>query len=294
MGATYSNDYDLARFCRNFYVMAIEKPRIPTIVDHRTIPFLIFELPLNLRISISIVILAAVSPLYAFEQSDLFGKLVVLILLGTSTLAWAIIVEKWLALRAAAHQIQNSWRDLRSAKDAEEALANRDRLKGPCAILLDAAVDGAARTRRQPTARIDQELQAKRPIVVNDSEIASIRVAMEGEHLRQTGILESRLGILSSIVSTAPFIGLLGTVWGVMMAFCGMAAQGKADINALAPGVSGALLTTVVALIVAIPALIGFNLLIGQVHRLTDESEQFLDEFVCRLKSQLSEERRDG
>jgi biopolymer transport protein TolQ len=55
-----------------------------------------------------------------------------------------------------------------------------------------------------------------------------------------------------------------------MMAFCGMAAQGKADINALAPGVSGALLTTVVALIVAIPSLIGFNALAGGVHRTLD------------------------
>ena len=100
--------------------------------------------------------------------------------------------------------------------------------------------------------------------------------------------MEENLGLLGSIVSSSPFLGLLGTVWGVMMAFCGMALKGKADINAIAPGVSGALLTTVVALLVAIPALIGYNQLSSIVKELTIKYDHFTDEFIKLLKKHYS------
>jgi biopolymer transport protein TolQ len=99
--------------------------------------------------------------------------------------------------------------------------------------------------------------------------------------------MEERLGLLGSIVSAAPFLGLLGTVWGVMIAFCGMAVQGKADINAIAPGVSGALLTTVVGLLVAIPALIGFNLLTNKIKKLTIDLDNAAEQLLGLLKSAL-------
>ena len=99
--------------------------------------------------------------------------------------------------------------------------------------------------------------------------------------------MEERLGLLGSIVSAAPFLGLLGTVWGVMIAFCGMAAQGTANINAIAPGVSGALLTTVGGLLVAIPALIGFNLLTNKIKRLTIDLDNAAEQLLGLLKSSL-------
>ena len=230
--------------------------------------------------------LANATPLYAFQQSDLFGKLIVLVLLGASTLAWAIIVEKWLALRVTRRQMASGWKLLRSSANAEQILADRDSIGGVQHALLSAAVDAAARLRNQAPAAFDATLRGRGSLGPNPAEIDALKIAMEGEQLRQNELLEARLGLLSSIVSAAPFLGLLGTVWGVMMAFCGMAAQGKADINALAPGVSGALLTTVVALIVAIPALIGFNALASGVHRTIDESEQFIDELVGKMRTQ--------
>ena len=99
--------------------------------------------------------------------------------------------------------------------------------------------------------------------------------------------LDSDMGLLATAVSAAPFLGLLGTVWGVMIAFCGMAAQGKADINAIAPGVSGALLTTVVGLLVAIPALIGFNLLTNKIKKLTIDLDNAAEQLLGLLKSAL-------
>jgi biopolymer transport protein TolQ len=86
------------------------------------------------------------------------------------------------------------------------------------------------------------------------------------------------------MVSLSPFLGLFGTVWGVMMAFCGIAAAGKPDFFALAPGVAGALLTTVAGLVVAIPSLVGYNMLNGSIRQLTNMMDNFTEEFMVRLK----------
>ena len=97
--------------------------------------------------------------------------------------------------------------------------------------------------------------------------------------------IEQRLGLLSSIVSVSPFLGLLGTVWGVMLSFIGMAIEGKADINAIAPGVSGALLTTVVGLLVAIPAVIGYNFLSSQVKICAVRMDNFAEDLLSYIKA---------
>ena len=91
------------------------------------------------------------------------------------------------------------------------------------------------------------------------------------------------------MVSVSPFLGLFGTVWGVMLAFCGIAAAGKSDFSALAPGVAGALLTTVAGLVVAIPSLIGYNLLTSTIRNIATQLDNFSDEFMARIKlEQLS------
>ena len=97
--------------------------------------------------------------------------------------------------------------------------------------------------------------------------------------------LEGRLGGLGTVVTVSPFLGLLGTVYGVMAAFCAMAQQGRPDIAAMAPGVSGALLTTVVGLLVAIPAVVGLNTLTNGVQRTTMEMDRFVEELLAEIPS---------
>jgi biopolymer transport protein ExbB/TolQ len=87
--------------------------------------------------------------------------------------------------------------------------------------------------------------------------------------------LEERLVLLSLAVSGAPFLGLLGTVWGVMETFSEIAIQGRADLKAMAPGVSAALITTVMGLMVAIPAMFGYNYLISMVKGMIVEMDNF-------------------
>jgi biopolymer transport protein TolQ len=89
---------------------------------------------------------------------------------------------------------------------------------------------------------------------------------------------------LASIVSGAPFIGLLGTVWGVMEAFSSVAAQQSAGIPQLAPGVSGAMLATIAGLVVAIPSVFGYNFLLGHMKRMITEAENYASSLADRLE----------
>ena len=86
------------------------------------------------------------------------------------------------------------------------------------------------------------------------------------------------MGLLATAVTAAPFLGLLGTVWGVMEAFSGMAATGSPMLSAVAPGISGALLTTVVGLLVALPSSIGYNMLSNKIRRFCVEMDNFSQE----------------
>ena len=118
---------------------------------------------------------------------------------------------------------------------------------------------------------------------LTEIEVARIKNVMERTTSLEAARLESRLTVLGTFISVAPLLGLLGTVWGILVAFCQLAEKGRADISALAPGVAGALLTTVAGLLVAIPAAVGYNALVVRVKRLTDDMYDFSDEIASRL-----------
>lgn len=99
---------------------------------------------------------------------------------------------------------------------------------------------------------------------------------------------ESQIVTLGSIVTAAPFLGLLGTVWGVMEAFAGVASGGSATLQHLAPGVSGALLTTVAALAVAIPSVVGYNYIVNFIKGMTVEIENDASEIAEQFETEIN------
>jgi biopolymer transport protein TolQ len=102
--------------------------------------------------------------------------------------------------------------------------------------------------------------------------------------------LESGLILLAIAVSGAPFLGLLGTVWGVMSTFGHIAQQGSATLSAMAPGVAAALITTVAGLLVAIPSMFGYNWLVHNLRVLTVELDNFAQEMVSKMETEYLEE----
>jgi biopolymer transport protein ExbB/TolQ len=114
-----------------------------------------------------------------------------------------------------------------------------------------------------------------------------IKRSVEGTVAREALKLESGLILLAIAVSGGPFLGLLGTVWGVMDTFGGIAIKQRADLAAMAPGVSAALVTTVAGLLVAIPSMFGYNWLVHTLRVLTVELDNFAQSMASRMETEF-------
>ncbi|NQZ57758.1 MAG: MotA/TolQ/ExbB proton channel family protein [Lentisphaeraceae bacterium] len=230
-----------------------------------------------------IFFISTTSPFYAFEQSDYFGRIIVLLLMLISIAAWFVMMDKWLLFR----QVSNTTKKtLMQIEGTRSYLTLGNRMKSNCPI---AQVYRSGFTQLKHLFRSDdtaimisaETLTLPRALTPVESE--SVRNALERAVSDQIAYLENKMGLLSTVVASSPFFGLLGTVWGVMGSFAGMAEKGSADMSAIAPGISGALLTTVVGLLVAIPSLIGFNLLNNKMRQLINEMDGFVESFMANL-----------
>jgi len=119
--------------------------------------------------------------------------------------------------------------------------------------------------------------------VLSAQSIQAIRATLDGVMVRETQKLNKLMVFLTIAISGGPFLGLLGTVVGVMITFAAIAAAGDVNVNAIAPGIAAALLATVAGLAVAIPALFGYNYLISRIKEATSDMHVFVDEFVTKL-----------
>ena len=216
---------------------------------------------------------------YAFVHSDFMGQGIVILLTLFSIVTWTIMLEKGIGLS-------------RAYKNSRFFLEEFRQKRNPLALRTRAANDPspAARIFESAYARIcqmhgdEQRMISQGRRVLNDTELEVIRSTMEENVADQIVKLEDKIIFLMTAVSISPFLGLFGTVWGIMLAFTEMAMQGKPDIQTLAPGVSGALLTTVLGLLVAIPSLVGYNMISFYIKQITVYMDNFVEEFIAKLK----------
>jgi biopolymer transport protein ExbB len=129
---------------------------------------------------------------------------------------------------------------------------------------------------------------------LTDEALNVLRARLDAAVVREGQKLNRNMVLLTIAISGGPFLGLLGTVLGVMITFAVIAATGDVNINSIAPGISGALLATVAGLAVAIPALFGYNYLLTQIKDLTAEMRVFTDEFLAMVSERLAERHRGG
>ncbi len=129
--------------------------------------------------------------------------------------------------------------------------------------------------------------------VLSAASIAAIRASLDSGVVKEIQRLNRLMVILTIAISGGPFLGLLGTVVGVMITFAAIAASGDVNVNAIAPGIAAALVATVAGLGVAIPALFGYNYLISKIKDLTSDIQVFVDEFVTRMAEFYSADRPD-
>jgi len=234
---------------------------------------------------------SASAAIEAYKQSDSVGQVIVWLLFLGSILTWTIMVEKALTLRKAKRLSLEFVRVFRNEKFPLKMLIRSEQNLSPVASVYQHGAKNLLDFYNIPREFADQYASSRFPQKkLSTAEIETVRSSLERAVADQILQIEDKIGLLATAVSVSPFFGLFGTVWGVMMAFCGMATQGRADISAIAPGVSGALLTTVVGLLVAIPSLIGYNLLTNTIRQITVYMDNFVEEFMAKIKLEQYEQ----
>ncbi len=226
----------------------------------------------------------------AFWDSTLPGKLIVIILFLGSAGAWTIMWTKGVQLRFASQTTLEFLEAFRSERNPTALFTKREEYTGsPLNTIYKAGCQALGGELQAHGIDPDDLLmggltsEAHRHLTLNQLE--TLRSVVDRNVADEALQLEEQMGMLATAVSAAPFLGLLGTVWGVMDAFSGMAESGSAALSAVAPGISGALLTTIVGLIVALPSMVGYNLLSAHIRRISVQMDNFAQEFISEIQN---------
>jgi biopolymer transport protein TolQ len=223
---------------------------------------------------------ADLSILGLFWNADWVVKLVILLLLLASVWVWAIIFEKWFSLRKA-NQAADAFEDRFWSGGSLDELYDQEGVKPVHPM---AAVFGAAMGEWRRSARVAGADMTRGSVRERVDRAAAVTVQREMD--RQ----ERWMVFLASVGSTAPFVGLFGTVWGIMHSFAGIAQSNNTSLAVVAPGIAEALFATAIGLVAAIPAVLAYNKVSTDLSRLASRLEGFGTEFGAILSRQ-SEER---
>jgi biopolymer transport protein TolQ len=215
-------------------------------------------------------------------QTGLVGRMVLLILLFFSVVTWAIIIQKMLFLQKSQTQTRKFQKIFYSSNNLTNIYShcrsfNHSQL-ARLYVVGYTTLRGLQRKRGEPDSPEAESRKEEKRISAREAE--EIARALDIKSNQEMGVLEKYLIFLATAGSATPFIGLFGTVWGVMNAFRGLGMRGSASIEAVAPGISEALIATAAGLAVAIPAVIGYNYYINRAKVVGGEMDNFGAEFL--------------
>jgi biopolymer transport protein TolQ len=205
-------------------------------------------------------------------QTGPVAKIVILILIIFSVISWAVILSKWRLIGRARTQSGRFVRAFRKAQRMQDVAAGADQFRpSPLVGVFESAL---AEFKRQmgTTGGIHNSVSIQRVMQIASSE--------------EITRLERNLPWLAITGGVTPFIGLFGTVWGIIDAFHGLGTAGAATLRAVAPGISEALITTALGLAAAIPAVIAYNLIIGSIRELAARNDDFALEMLNLVERQ--------
>jgi len=223
--------------------------------------------------------------IFIWQQATPEAKIIIGVLVLFSIVAWSVMTSKWLQMRRAKKLNLFFTSEFRSQPNVLDMFDRRINAEG-CPLF---AVYQAGSL--ELDARLKADNGGNRKKFVSLKSMEHVKRSMENAVAQESLKLESGLILLAIAVSGAPFLGLLGTVWGVMSTFGHIAQQGSATMAAMAPGVSAALITTVAGLLVAIPSMFGYNWLVHNLRVLTVELDNFAQEIVSKMETEFLEEK---
>lgn len=253
---------------------------------------------------------------FAFKQATTEGKITIGVLIVVSIFSWSVIITKARQLYRARKMAKKFFTAYRATRDPLEMYRKKEEFDGAPAYELyyTGAEETEYHLKNNPIQieRIQSVVpgiatQAQTDVLarsittkISHASFESVRVALERAASAQALSLEKGMIILSTAVAGGPFIGLLGTVWGVMETFSGIARANAASLTAMAPGVAGALIATVTGLFVAIPAMFAYNYMVTTIRAITQELDGFATEYATALEHKyvdnraLADELRDA
>ncbi len=217
--------------------------------------------------------------IYIWEKATPEGKAVIVILLLFSILAWSVMTSKAVQMRRAKKLNHFFTTEFKTQKHVLDMFDRRLQAEG-CPLFM---------VYQAGSLELDARLKTPdggRKRFVSLKGMEHVKRLMENAVAQESLKLESGLILLAIAVSGAPFLGLLGTVWGVMSTFGHVAQAQQASLTEMAPGVSAALITTVAGLLVAIPSMFGYNWLVHNLRVLTVQLDNFAQELVSKMETE--------
>ena len=217
------------------------------------------------------------SILHLILNASAVVQVVMALLASVSFMSWYYIFSKWLTLKSARSQTEQFERDFWSGGDLHslyQSAVNNRHGTGSMERIFESGFREFTKLRSQ------KNLEAKD--IIDGS-----RRAMRATYQREVNSIDAHLAFLASVGSVSPYVGLFGTVWGIMHSFRGLANVGQATLSAVAPGIAEALVATAIGLFAAIPAVVAYNRFAHEIDRLATRFESFMEEFSNILQRQV-------
>jgi biopolymer transport protein ExbB/TolQ len=223
---------------------------------------------------------------FAFEKATTEGKITIGTLIIVSIFSWTVIFSKGRQLIRARKMGKKFFAAYRQTKDPLDIARRNEQFDGaPAYELYATGIEELDYHMKNNPVEIRGQTRISR------GSFETVRVAIERAASMEALNLEKGMIVLSTAVAGGPFIGLLGTVWGVMETFSGIAKAASASLTAMAPGVAGALIATVTGLLVAIPAMFAYNYMVTTIRAITQELDAFASEFATQMEHRYVDNR---
>lgn len=218
-------------------------------------------------------------------NTSVFGLFILSVLAFMSVISWVIIFHKWRLFKAVEADNAAFLKQFNNSRKLSDAIGQAKSLSGSTLAPIFMAgfqeIDKLNELKNEGGG-----LQSsKAPLTVEDFEI--VEMTMERALSEQTAILEQKVIFLASTANSAPFLGLLGTVVGIMDSFWSIGERGSASLAVVAPGIAEALLATIVGLGAAIPAVIAYNWASNKLKSISESSNNFILNFVTRARREI-------
>src|SRR3954468_13092547 len=218
--------------------------------------------------------------IYVLEQATPEAKVIIFFLIAFSIVAWSVMIGKAVQMRRANKLNLFFSTEFRTQKAVLDVYDRRIQAEG-CPMFKVYQAGSL-----ELDARLKNPETNSRKRFVSLKGMEHVKRSLENTVAQESLKLESGLILLAIAVSGAPFLGLLGTVWGVMSTFGRIAQANNASLQTMAPGVSAALITTVAGLLVAIPSMFGYNWLVHNLRVLTVQLDNFAQELVSKMETE--------